>query len=127
MPDGHAPSAPVATVRRTVRRLPPLLSLRAFEVVARHMSLLKAADELCVTPAAVSHQIRTLEAHLGLQLFHRAGRRMTLTDAAHAFLPHVREGFERFGQAVSQLQNLGDRGVLTVSVAPPVIVVVPET
>jgi LysR family glycine cleavage system transcriptional activator len=82
------------------------------------MSLLKAADELCVTPAAVSHQIRTLEAHLGLPLFHRAGRQMTLTEAGHAFLPQVREGFERFGQAVSQLQNLGDGGVLTVSVAP---------
>ncbi|MBV8652779.1 MAG: LysR family transcriptional regulator, partial [Alphaproteobacteria bacterium] len=118
MPDGHAHSSPVTTARRIVRRLPPLLSLRAFEVVARHMSLLKAADELCVTPAAVSHQIRTLEAHLGLPLFHRAGRQMTLTEAGRAFLPQVREGFERFGQAVSQLQNLGDGGVLTVSVAP---------
>ena len=53
------------------RRLPPLNSLRAFEAVARHLSISKAAEELSVTPAAVSHQIKTLEDHLGVALFRR--------------------------------------------------------
>lgn len=100
------------------KRLPPLMSLRTFEVVARHLSLIKAADELCVTPAAVSHQIRTLEAHLGLALFRRNGRSIILTDAGQACLPGIRDGFERLSDAISQLETLGEGGVITVSVAP---------
>ncbi|HEX6957975.1 MAG TPA: transcriptional regulator GcvA [Ferrovibrio sp.] len=111
-PDG-APSGP-----RGKRRLPPLVALRTFEVVARHLSLIRAADELCVTPAAVSHQIRTLEAHLGLQLFQRSGRNITLTEAGQACLPGIRGGFEMFADAIAQLETLSEGGVLTVSVAP---------
>ncbi len=104
--------------RTGARRLPPLVSLRAFEVVARHLSLAKAAEELCVTPAAVSHQIRTLEAHLGLPLFHRSARGLSLTDAGQACLPGIRDGFEHLSNAISQIDSLGEAGVLTVSVAP---------
>lgn len=112
-------AGPVPSVaRQSKKRLPPLMSLRTFEVVARHLSLIKAADELCVTPAAVSHQIRTLEAHLGLPLFRRAGRSIILTDAGQACLPGIRDGFERLSDAISQLETLGEGGVLTVSVAP---------
>jgi LysR family glycine cleavage system transcriptional activator len=100
------------------RRLPPLNSLRAFEAVARHSSVTKAADELAVTPAAVSHQIKTIEDHLGIELFRRAKGVLLLSDAGQAILPGIREGFERFAAAIEQIDNLGDSGVLTISVAP---------
>jgi LysR family glycine cleavage system transcriptional activator len=104
--------------RPSRRRLPPLVALRTFEVVARHLSLVQAADELCVTPAAVSHQIRTLEAHLGVPLFRRAGRSIALTDAGQTFLPGIRGAFEMMGEAVGQLEGMNQASVLTVSVAP---------
>jgi len=100
------------------RRLPPLNALRAFEVTARHMSVTKAADELAVTPAAVSHQLKTIEEHLGLSLFERTKGTLLLSDAGQAILPGIRDGFERFEAALEAVDNLGDTGVLTVSVAP---------
>ena len=100
------------------RRLPPLGALRTFEVVARHLSLARAADELCVTPAAVSHQIRALEDHLGVPLFRRSGRNIFLTDAGQACLPGIRDGFDRLVGAVNQIDSYGESGILTVSVAP---------
>jgi LysR family glycine cleavage system transcriptional activator len=100
------------------RRLPPLNSLRAFEAVARHLSVTKAADELAVTPAAVSHQIKSIEDHLGLELFQRAKGVLLLTDAGQAILPGIRNGFDNFAAAIEQIDNLGDSGVLTISVAP---------
>lgn len=73
------------------RGLPPLNSLVMFEAAARHLSFTRAADELCVTQAAVSHQIKTLEDHLGVALFHRLGRGqgLVLTDAGRSYLPLV--------------------------------------
>ena len=100
------------------RRLPPLNSLRVFEAVARHLSITKAADELSVTPAAVSHQVKTLEDHLGVPLFHRVNRNLLLTDAGQACLPGIREGFERLSAAIQEIDNLGEAGILSVSVAP---------
>jgi LysR family glycine cleavage system transcriptional activator len=100
------------------RRMPPLNSLRAFEAVARHLSVTKAADELAVTPAAVSHQIKTIEDHLGLELFQRAKGALLLSDAGQAILPGIRDGFESFASAIEQIDNLGESGVLTISVAP---------
>jgi LysR family glycine cleavage system transcriptional activator len=100
------------------RRLPPLNSLRAFEAVARHLSISKAAEELSVTPAAVSHQIKTLEDHLGVALFRRDKRNLMLSDAGQACLPGIREGFERLAAAVGEIDSLGLAGILTVSVAP---------
>ena len=99
-------------------RLPPLNALKAFEAAARHLSVKKAALELNVTPAAVSHQIRLLEDYLGIQLFHRYNRALELTDAARASLPKLREGFDCLIQAVDRLRTHVSGGVLTVSAAP---------
>ncbi len=99
-------------------RLPPLNALRAFEAAARHLSVKRAAAELNVTPAAVSHQIRTLEEYLGVQLFHRFNRALELTDAARACLPKLREGFDCLVKAVEVLRAQKGTGALTVSAAP---------
>jgi LysR family glycine cleavage system transcriptional activator len=92
--------------------------LRAFESVGRYLSVKKASAELNVTPAAVSHQIKALEAFLGVQLFHRRKRGLELTDAARACLPRLREGFESLAQAVERLRAHKGGGMLTVSAAP---------
>lgn len=99
-------------------RLPPLNSLRAFEAAARHLSVKKAAVELNVTPAAVSHQVRQLEEYLGVALFVRRNRALDLTDAARACLPKLREGFDCLAQAVERLRVRRTGGMLTVSAAP---------
>ena len=99
-------------------RLPPLNSLKAFEAAARHLSVKKAALELNVTPAAVSHQIRTLEDYLGVQLFRRYNRALELTDVAKTALPKLGEGFDCLAQAVAQLRSHQGGGSLTVSAAP---------
>lgn len=98
-------------------RLPPLNALRAFEAAARHGSFAIAARELHVTPAAISHQIKGLEGILGLRLFRRLKRGLELTRAGQAFLPKLREGFERLGEAVSDLHSLNEPGTLAVSAA----------
>jgi len=100
------------------RRLPALNALRAFEASARHLSFTRAADELAVTPAAVSHQVKALEDLLGVTLFRRTKRALLLTDEAQAVLPGIRDGFERLLAAVEQLGAVGKTGVLTVSLAP---------
>jgi LysR family glycine cleavage system transcriptional activator len=100
------------------RRLPPLNSLRAFEAAARHLSFKHAADELNVTPAAVSHQIRALEEYCGTQLFRRMTRALRLTDAGQAALPLLRDGFDKLADAAEAMKVEGRVGILTVSVAP---------
>jgi len=99
-------------------RLPPLNALKAFEVTARHLSVKKAAAELSVTPAAVSHQIRALEENLGVQLFFRHNRALQLTEAARACLPKLREGFDNLVQAVERVRVHQGGGMLMVSAAP---------
>lgn len=99
-------------------RLPPLNSLRAFEAVARHFSFTDAADELCVSTAAVSHQIRALEDHLGTVLFHRSNRSLTLTPAGAILLPEIREAFVRLRNATAQLRRRELTGSLTIGVPP---------
>lgn len=99
-------------------RLPPLNALRAFEAVARLLSVKKAAAELNVTPAAVSHQIKGLEDYLGVPLFHRHNRALELTDAARGCLPKLHEGFDNLAQAVERLRAHKGDGMLTVSAAP---------
>lgn len=100
------------------KRLPPLNSLRAFVAAARHLSLAKAADELNVTPGAVSQQIKQLEDHLGCALFRRTNRQLLLTDEGQACLPGLVEAFERMHEALRAIAQVGLDGRLTVSVAP---------
>jgi LysR family glycine cleavage system transcriptional activator len=99
-------------------RLPPLNALRAFETVARLLSVKKAAAELNVTPAAVSHQVKLLEDLAGRALLIRKPRGVELTDAARAALPHLAAGFEQLGVAVRELRESRAGSTLTVSVAP---------
>lgn len=98
-------------------RLPPLNALRAFEAAARHLSFKKAANELSVTPTAVSHQIKSLEEFLDLQLFRRLPRALELTSQGQAMLPKVREGLECFAVAVESAHEHAATGRLLV-VAP---------
>src|SRR5881227_1617797 len=86
-----------------IYRLPPLNALRVFEAAARHLSFKEAANELSITQAAVSHQIKSLEDYLGVQLFKRAGRGVQLTEAARACLPRLREGFDSLAAAVEMI------------------------
>ena len=97
---------------------PPLTALRAFESAGRHLSFRKAAAELHVTPAAVSHQIKLLEDQVGVQLFHRLPRAIELTEAGRSFLPKLSEGFERLALAVQAVKAFKKSGKLSVSVPP---------
>jgi len=99
-------------------RLPPLNALKVFESAARHLSLKMAAQELNVTPAAVSHQVKLLEDYLGVQLFRRLNRGLELTPAARAALPQLSAGFETIAKAVAGLRPQPDSGQLTISAAP---------
>ena len=72
----------------------PLNALRAFEAAARHQNLTRAADELCVSQAALSHQIKALETRLGVTLFQRLPRGVALTEEGTALWPQINEAFE---------------------------------
>ena len=100
------------------RPLPPLTALRAFESAGRHLSFTKAAAELNVTPAAVSHQVKALEELLEVPLFRRRTRALRLTDAGQAALPTLSQGFDKLAQGVEQMRAHCESGVLTISVSP---------
>jgi LysR family glycine cleavage system transcriptional activator len=100
------------------RGLPPLNSLKAFEAAGRHMSFAKAAEELHVTPAAISHQVKALEGHLGIQLFRRLPHGLLLTDAGRSCLPELGKSFDGIAAAIDDLRSREETGVLTVSVMP---------
>src|SRR3954451_14312871 len=100
------------------RRLPPLNGLKAFEASARHESFTKAAEELCVTQGAVSHQVKALEAELGIRLFQRERQRLVITDAGRSYLETVRDAFDRIAAGTEQLLQRQSGGVLTVSTSP---------
>ncbi|MFC0116336.1 transcriptional regulator GcvA [Pseudoalteromonas xiamenensis] len=100
------------------RRLPPLNALKAFEAAARHLSFTKAAEELYVTQAAVSHQIKTLEEHLGLKLFLRKNRSLLLTEEGQAYFLDIKEIFSQLIDATDKLLARGAKGSLTVSLTP---------
>jgi LysR family glycine cleavage system transcriptional activator len=97
--------------------LPPLNALRAFEATARHLSMKQAAAELGVTPGAVSQLVRLLEDRLGTVLFHRAQRRLRLTDAGAAYAVPLRHAFRQIAEATQRLRQACGRS-LAVS-APP--------
>lgn len=100
------------------RSMPQLNALRAFEAAARHLSISLAAQELNVTPAAISHQVRQLEDYIGLPVFERNGRGLALTDAGSAGLRDLRNGFASLEAAMDAIESLGETGILNVSVAP---------
>jgi len=98
-----------------------LNALRVFEAAARHLSFKEAAAELNITQAAVSHQVKSLEDYLGVDLFRRAGRGVQLTEAAKACLPKLREGFEALAAAVEMIRERAGEAELVIT-APPVFI-----
>lgn len=99
-------------------RLPPLNALRAFEAAARHGSFLKAAQELHVSPGAVSQQVKLLEQHVGVGLFRRLPRGVSLTEAGQSFGLRIGELFVAIEEATRQLRQEGPGEVLTISAMP---------
>jgi LysR family glycine cleavage system transcriptional activator len=101
-----------------LRRLPTLNALKAFEAAARHGSFTRAAEELCVTQGAVSHQVKALELELGLKLFNRERQRLVITDAGREYLTVLRDAFDRIAVGTDRLLQRQSSGVLTVSTSP---------
>jgi len=100
------------------RRLPSLNAVRAFEAAARHESFTQAAQELCVTQGAVSHQVKALEAELGIKLFNRERQRLVITEAGRQYLAVIRDALDRIALGTERLQQRQNSGVLTVSTSP---------
>lgn len=96
----------------------PLNGLRAFEAAARHLSFRDAADELAVTPAAISHQIKGLEERLGMQLFERRTRAIALTPAGLLLLPETSQGFQTLQKGLARLSVQRDDRALTITASP---------
>lgn len=99
-----------------MRRLPSLTALRTFECAARHGHFGRAAAELCVTDSAVSHQIRQLEAQLGVALFERVGRQVRPSAEAERLLQQLQQAFELIGKACDELRDPASQAVLRVAV-----------
>ena len=85
-------------------RSPSLKAIKTFQIAAKHSSFAVAADELCITPSAVSHQIKTLETQLGLPLFSRSARALALTDAGSRYLEQIDDLFMRLESVTEQLR-----------------------
>jgi LysR family transcriptional regulator, glycine cleavage system transcriptional activator len=98
-----------------MRKMPPLNAIRTFEAAARHRSFTTAAKELCVTVTAVSHQIRHLETILGVKLFERSARAVSLTPAGEKIYPLLRDGFDRLGDAFSAFHEEHSGEAITMS------------
>ena len=101
-------------------RLPPLTALRAFDAAARHMSFQKAADELNVTPAALSFQIKSLEDHLGQPVFRRLNRAVELTEVGRMLVPGTRDGFAALTAAWRNARRASDSSTITVTAGPAI-------
>ena len=100
------------------RRLPPLNAVKAFEAAARHLSFTRAAEELFVTQAAVSHQIKALEDYLGLKLFRRKNRALLLTEEGQSYFLDIKDIFTQIAESTERLLARGAIGSLTVSMPP---------
>ncbi len=100
------------------RRLPSLNALRAFEAAARHLSFTKAAEELNVTQAAISHQVKSLEEQLGLRLFRRLNRRLLLTDAGQTYVSGLTVAFDGIAEATERTTAERSGGSLRISTLP---------
>jgi len=101
-----------------VRNLPPVAALRAFEAAARHLSFKQAAEELRVTPAAISQQIKVLEEYCGVPLFRRLTRALALTEAGRQAAPELTAAFDAMERAYGIMRNGGRGGPFTVSLPP---------
>ena len=101
-----------------MRRLPPLKSIQAFEAAARLGSFMRAAEEMHITPSAVSHRIRELERELGLQLFHRIHRSIVITDAGKRYAEEISEAFGRMEAATLAASRGGKADLVTVHAVP---------
>src|SRR5215510_10625586 len=102
-------------------RLPPLNGLRAFEAAARHLSFTRAADELSVTPGAVSQQVKSLEGALGITLFRRLPRSLVLTDEGEAYLPAIVSAFDIISKATESTAPALRGRKLRLGVAPKIM------
>jgi LysR family glycine cleavage system transcriptional activator len=100
------------------RKLPPLNSLRAFEAAARHLSFTRAADELFVTQAAVSHQVKSLEDYLDRPLFVRSPRNLQLTEYGQRLLPVLEESLDNMAEVIKNLRLEESRGMVKIRLAP---------
>jgi LysR family glycine cleavage system transcriptional activator len=100
------------------RSLPPLNALRSFEAAARHQSFTRAAEELCVTQGAVSHQVKALEAELGLKLFNRERQGLAITEAGRNYLAVVRDAVDGIALGTDRLLQRLHSGAITVSASP---------
>lgn len=100
------------------RRLPPLNSLRVFEAAARHLSFTRAAEELFVTQAAVSHQIKALEEFLSLKLFRRRNRSLLLTEEGQSYFLDIKDIFTSIAEATDKVLERSEKGALTISLPP---------
>jgi LysR family glycine cleavage system transcriptional activator len=101
-----------------LRRLPPLNALKTFEAAARAESFTRAAEELCVTQGAVSHQVKALEAALGIKLFNRERQGLVITEAGRDYLAIVRDALDRIALGTERLLQRQTAGALTVSTSP---------
>jgi LysR family transcriptional regulator, glycine cleavage system transcriptional activator len=104
--------------RTMLRRLPPLNALKSFEAAARSESFTRAAEELFVTQAAVSQQVKALEMELGLTLFNRERQRLVITEAGREYLAVVRDALDRIALGTDRLVRRQSAGILTVSTSP---------
>ncbi|GAA4497148.1 transcriptional regulator GcvA [Pseudaeromonas paramecii] len=100
------------------RRLPPLNALKAFEAAARHLSFTRAAEELFVTQAAISHQIKALEEFLGIKLFRRRNRSLLLTEEGQGYFLDIKDIFAAIAEATQKLVARSAKGALTVTLQP---------
>ena len=101
-------------------KLPPLKQLRVFDAAARHLSFKAAAKELCVTAPAVSHQLKLLEAHLGVKLFTRLNREVQLTKEGTAYADTVAKAFKMLGLATTNIQNNADKPRFVINCLPSI-------
>ena len=100
------------------RNLPPFPAVRAFEASARHGGFKQAAEELCITQSAISHQIKALEEYLGVQLFHRETRGVVLTKEGSHYLAELTDVLDRMAAATARIRNSDTSGPLSVRASP---------
>lgn len=101
-----------------MRKLPPFSALRAFESAVRCGTFAAAANDLLLTPTAISHQVRKLEQHLGVRLFHRVGRRVIVTDAGRHYYAALSDSFDQVANATAEIVANGKSDTLSVHAAP---------